>query len=207
MGTKQIKAFNWVAKKGPYYPLCLIVIGLVLHIVGVSTSHWLEGARLPGPQNNADIVKVTVGLSCQRIEYKNWTVENTDSSLTIQAPQYVILAIACVSTGLCAFTVVRSLPIIVGTSGFIAMPLQLVSLVLISDDMDVNRMKVQTGQPTWPPLSISWSFNLVFVGLLINTLSTALFLTLQLIKNELEAENARQKHHDLSNIKLSNTGF
>lgn len=49
---------------------------------------------------------------------------------------------------------------------------------------------IQDFEHTWPQLNFAWSFMLLFAGILLNLVSTAVFLTLLLIRGEIKASKS-----------------
>ncbi|KAL4222196.1 hypothetical protein ACF0H5_018233 [Mactra antiquata] len=173
-----------------YFASVLSLLGLGAQIAGMLTEYWCIGSRdAPLNGNGTDSLpnNVYMGIFKQTVEYDNGTVVVSDSSLNLREEQYLMVSITGVNAILCLILCVKAIHILVGVSSFIIMTLMILAAFYSFEHTYANMQKVQDFYPTLPPLSLSWSFFLVFVGLVVNVLSTSTFLSVLLYKGEREA--------------------
>lgn len=64
---------------------------------------------------------------------------------------------------------------------------------------------IQEFESTWPELKFAWSFILLFAGLILNIVTTAVFLTLLLIRGEIKASKATKGFEKVDTHEVTDT--
>lgn len=162
-----------------------IMCGMVAHIVGLLTDHWLvaDVGSLTVANATSDlsviITNVNVGLWRTTIFFSNQSEScMLESLLNINEEQYIIIAIAAINVIQCFIIVYKAVHMVIGVSVFIVMTLMMISAFYCFDHTAQRMILIQEQRIEWPHLTLSWSFILMFGGLLLNIVSTAVFLIL-----------------------------
>ncbi|XP_060553699.1 uncharacterized protein LOC132714792 [Ruditapes philippinarum] len=186
-----------------HFALAFILLGMGAHVLGFVTDFWCSGSRtktLDHTSSGNDILNenitdakalhVNLGLFRQQVEYAGGMVYKEETALKIREEQILILAIAGTNTLLCLILYIRAIHIFVGISSFIIMSLMLLSAFYTFEHTNDSLAKVQAYHSQWPKMALSWSFICVFAGLLVNIISTVIFLSIILIKGERKASKS-----------------
>lgn len=164
-----------------YFALTFLLLSLAAHITGLVTNFWCIGAT---DDSSTDVTRVHFGLFKQVVEYRNGTVVESETWLRLKEEQYVVMAVAGVNTLLCLILYIKVVHIFVGVSSFIMMTLMLLCAIYTFERTESTVERMQGYHSDWPKLALAWSFACVFAGLVVNIISSAIFLSVLLIKGE-----------------------
>ncbi|KAK3592009.1 hypothetical protein CHS0354_031517 [Potamilus streckersoni] len=168
---------------GSYVSLGLILLCFGVHLAGFQTDYWIVSYVNMGETE----LRRNLGIWAMQVHSENGTIQY-DSPMFGRVEHFIALGIAALNTVSCIVIAIRKLSLCVGITSFITSTLMIIVSIYTYNNVQSNMATLRIRFPeSAAHFTQSWSFYLVFVGIILNVTFTVAFMFMLLLNAEKKA--------------------
>ncbi|KAL3832788.1 hypothetical protein ACJMK2_024400 [Sinanodonta woodiana] len=168
---------------GSYVSLGLLLLCFGAHLAGFQTDYWIVSSVKKGETE----LRINLGIWAMHVISENGTIQY-DSPMFGRVEHFIALGIAALNTVACVVIAIRNFSLCVGITSFITSTLMIIVSIYTYDNVQSNMatLKIRFSESA-ADFTQSWSFYLVFVGIILNVAFTVIFVFTLLLNAEKKA--------------------